>query len=114
MKQKPELKKGTGSVNSPIPVGFSRALEGIKLLHWIEQWAGEKLQKDVGAQNVALNPLEIAAGGISSSSQILSPLRFLMVSKTSAAGKECHLLSDTLNSNNNWPRLVLGLCWSQG
>lgn len=70
-----------------------------------------------GGSNVALNPREIAAGGVSwrsSSSQILSALRLLMASEASAAGKECHPLSDTLKSNNNWLRKVLGLCWSQG
>lgn len=118
-KPKPELKKELGVSTTPFlwdsPGLWS--LRGHKAPPLDRTLGWRETAERCGGSNVALNPSEIPAGGISwrsSSSQVLSTTRFLMASEASAAGKECQLLSDTLNSNKNWPRLVLGLCWSQG
>lgn len=110
-KQKPELKKGTQSVNKPIPVGLSRALEEPDRTGGWRETAERCESSKCGFKPIG-NCCRRDFQGEQQFSDSFSPE--VSQAEASAAGKDCHLLSDTLKSNNNRPRLVLGLCWSQG
>lgn len=101
------------------------ALEDVQLLHWMKCWAGEKLQTVTyiwGLKCVVKPIWNCCRRDFLEDQQFWNSLnpdspdfsRPVRLQQQGSFVKVHHLLSDTFNSSNNWPRLALVLCWRQG